>query len=132
MHWTDRYLSCPYEAGARGPHAYDCWGQAREVLMQGYGWPELPAFGRVRGSNPEAMREAEAGLLPSLRLCQPEDGALVAVYRRGALVHVGAVVEVDGRLLVLHTSIARGPRRDPLRLFQRAHFDVRFYRYAGH
>lgn len=128
MHWTDRYLSCPYEAGARGPHAYDCWGQAREVLMQGYGWPELPAFGPVRETDPAAMQAAEAQLLPWLRVCAHGDGALAAAYRGGVLAHVGVVVAVDGRLMVLHTTSKRGPRRDPLRVFERAYFDVRYYR----
>jgi hypothetical protein len=41
MHWTSAYIGRPWELGAEGPAAFDCWGLARAVQRDHYA-RELP------------------------------------------------------------------------------------------
>lgn len=127
MHWSEPLLLCPYRPGGRGPLYFDCWGLAREALAR-YGWPNLPAFGRISARSRERVQLAVASMLPLVEPCAAQDGALAAVYRGGRLDHVGVVMEIDGRLFVMHTSSTRGVRRESLRAFERSQPNVRYYR----
>ena len=99
-----KYLSAPYRDGGRGPAAFDCWGLCIAVRHQLLGLPLLPSLGavgkdRIR-ENTHAYRELKKGMDE----CAPELGAIAAVFRGKACLHVGVVVEADGRLKVLDTN----------------------------
>lgn len=44
MHWASSYIGWPYQRGAQGPDAWDCWSFFRAVQRDHYGRsiPELP------------------------------------------------------------------------------------------
>lgn len=124
-HWSDSYLHCPYVRGGRGPDEYDCWGLVRELLVH-LNWPELPSFGLITAHDKNRVDEAKSIVSAMVNECHPKHAALATVYRNKSLIHVGAVIEIDGRLKVLHTNRS-GPHRDDLRVFRRQYLNVRFY-----
>jgi len=36
-HWAGQYVGLPWQAGAQGPEAFDCWALVRHVLAQHFG-----------------------------------------------------------------------------------------------
>jgi len=51
MHWSAAYLGRPWQVGATGPAAYDCWGLVAAVLRQRAGVVVTPI-----ASPPEELR----------------------------------------------------------------------------
>ena len=96
-----KYLSATYEDGARGPARYDCWGLVRAVRHELLGLPLLPSFGAVRNTMPAAFTRAYEEQAALMEECQPEPGAIAAVFRGRIVIHVAVVIEVDGGLAVL-------------------------------
>ncbi|MFG3451153.1 hypothetical protein [Stutzerimonas stutzeri] len=96
-----KYLSATYEDGARGPDRYDCWGLVRAVRHELLGLPLLPSFGAVRNTMPAAFTRAYEEQAALMEECQPEPGAIAAVFRGRIVIHVAVVIEVDGALAVL-------------------------------
>lgn len=62
-----------------------------------------------------------------MEVCLPEVGAIAAVFRGGLCLHVGVVVEADGRLKVLDTNPG-GARIRTVREFESDFPRVVFYR----
>lgn len=96
-----KYLSATYEDGARGPDRYDCWGLVRAVRHELLGLPLLPSFGAVRNTMPAAFTRAYEEQATLMEECQPEPGAIAAVFRGRIVIHVAVVIEVDSALAVL-------------------------------
>lgn len=44
LHWATSYLGRPWQVGAAGPEAYDCWGLVRAIYLDQLG-VDLPAAG---------------------------------------------------------------------------------------
>ena len=98
------FLSAPYLDGGRGPAAYDCWGLCIAVRHQLFGLPLLPSLGRVGKGRPRDNTHAYNDLRLGMEACTPEPGAIAAVFRGVLCIHVGVVVEAEGRLKVLDTN----------------------------
>ncbi|ANF26043.1 hypothetical protein [Stutzerimonas stutzeri] len=97
----EKYLNATYEDGARGPARYDCWGLVRAVRHELLGLPLLPSFGAVRNTMPAAFTRAYEEQAALMEECQPEPGAIAAVFRGRIVIHVAVIIEVDGALAVL-------------------------------
>lgn len=97
----EKYLNATYEDGARGPDRYDCWGLVRAVRHELLGLPLLPSFGAVRNTMPAAFTRAYEEQAALMEECQPEPGAVAAVFRGRIVIHVAVIIEVDGALAVL-------------------------------
>ncbi|HAG18171.1 MAG TPA: hypothetical protein DCK80_03790 [Pseudomonas sp.] len=97
----EKYLNATYEDGARGPARYDCWGLVRAVRHELLGLPLLPSFGAVRNTMPAAFTRAYEQQAALMEECQPEPGAIAAVFRGRIVIHVALVIEIDGDLAVL-------------------------------
>lgn len=63
-----------------------------------------------------------------LRNASHSPGAIAAAFRGQACVHVGLVVDVDGRQRVLETNPGSGVSLTPLRTFTDQYSKVIFYR----
>lgn len=123
----EKFMNAPYREGGRGPFAYDCWGLCIAVRHQVFGLPLLPSLGavgkdRIR-ENTNAYRELRKGM----EECQPEPGAIAAVFSGALCLHVGVVVRSGGRLKVLDTNPGGACLRT-IGEFQAAHPKVVFYR----
>lgn len=125
--WIDRYLATPYRDGAMGPDAYNCFGLARAVRHEVYGLPLLPEYGRHVQASPGAQRDYHLQV-DLMEACAPEPGAIAAVFRGQLCIHVGVVVEVEGRLAVLETNQRTGCRWLRVPDFERRWLRVIYYR----
>ena len=125
----ERYLSYSYRADARGEDGFiDCWGLTRLARNELYGKTLLPSYGwasLAAGSMHEAYQEQAR----SMRQCERREGAIVAVLRRGACVHVALMVG-DNQVLEIKRAGQRArltPWREFVRQYPQPHWDIRFY-----
>ena len=57
-HFANKYIGCPWVAGAQGPDSFDCWGFVRFVLLHEYGYNVPPDVVLMR----QAKNPVHAGL----------------------------------------------------------------------
>ena len=125
--WVNRYLLAQYEDGSRGPLRYDCWGLAREVLHQQYGWPLMPSWGSLRNTSPRLMTAAQRRTTAELEQCQPRAGVLACVFRGALMVHVAVIIDADGALSALEINPRSGCRILRLQEFERHYLKVVYF-----
>lgn len=123
----ERYLSCRHEFGGRGPDAFDCWGQVRDVRHNVFGLPLLPSYGSIADGDKRGLTKAALRESRNFQIVDPCPAAIATVWRGRLCTHVAVVVEVDGRLAVLETNPQTGPRWLPLRDFERNYLRVVYY-----
>jgi len=123
----EKFMRAPYHEGARGPIAFDCWGLCIAVRHEVFGLPLLPSLGAVGKNKLRANTEAYHDLRQGMEECQPEPGAIAAVFRGALCLHVGVVVESEGRLKVLDTNPGGACLRTTGE-FEAAHPKVVYYR----
>lgn len=101
-HWATELIGKPWEYGAQGPDAFDCWGFTRFVQRTQYG-VEMPAV-----QVPEDWREAREVLETHEErnrwnpVAVPGDGDVVLMARNRIPLHIGVVVKANGVDGVLH------------------------------
>jgi cell wall-associated NlpC family hydrolase len=112
----------PYEEGARGPHAWSCWGLAWHVLRAGFGI-DLP-FAPLDQLMPHlAASEVRRRFAAS---AQPVHGAIAAMTRAETPHHVGVYLAFDGGV-VLHALEGSGVIVSPLAELVQLRFQTRWY-----
>ena len=101
-HWATELIGKPWEYGAQGPDAFDCWGFTRFVQRTHYGI-EMPAV-----QVPEDWRQAREVLETHEERTRwapvdvPADGDVVLMARNRIPLHVGVVVAANRATGVLH------------------------------
>lgn len=123
----EKYLLVPYEDSGRTMAGLDCWGQMLLIRAE-LECADLPALTAVTRHTVQAMGSEYRSISGRLEACDPEQGAIAAVFKGKAFVHVGVVVEIDGRLGVLETNEATGPRWMRVPQFLDTYYKVIFYR----
>lgn len=124
MHWTTAYIGLPYERGAQGPDAWDCWSFFRHVERERFA-RELPAV-----PDPNSWRAIAAGL--PIWAAQfgwrmtgtPRDGDAVFLGRLRDPTHIG--IWVDDLNATLHCA-AGGSMLHDARHLAAAQWRVRGY-----
>jgi hypothetical protein len=124
---VNKYLACPYLDGGRTSAGLDCWGQLLLVRAE-LGCRPLPSLGGVTRHTIRTMGSRYTEVSNGLQVCQPEPGAIAAVFRGALFVHVGVVVDIEGRLAVLETNPASGARWLRVPEFLSLYYKVIFYR----
>lgn len=107
----DDLLATRYVKFGRSIPDLDCYGLVRiaRVELFGRGW--MPGYDGVDPQDKRALTEAavsvrdaggfnDVGMIP---------GAIATAWRASICVHVGIVVEADGRLWILETDEGVGP-----------------------
>jgi cell wall-associated NlpC family hydrolase len=98
VHWSSVYVGKPWQLGAEGPDAFDCWGLARWVQREHYA-RELPQL-RVAALRTSAGPEQTLALLELMRhsgwsrltaWLAMEDGDLLRMQSTDGP-HIGVVV----------------------------------------
>ncbi len=121
-----RYRRWVYEDGARGPVRIDCWGLVREVRHD-MGYPWLPSFAECRNTDPRGFTRAYEKQAQEMQTGAAHVGAIAAAFRGRICIHVGIVVGIDGRLLVLDINPGRGVGVEPLPDFEARFSEVKYY-----
>ena len=102
-------IGLPWEPGAMGPNAYDCWGLF--VVIQ------KDHFGRMLPDHPVDPNNLRAVIKAFNRhperkqwtlVAEPKPGDGVLLRRDGAVVHVGVWVEHNGTEGLLHSTSQNG------------------------
>ena len=122
-----RYRAYPYEDGARGPTAIDCWGLVREVRHD-MGYPWLPAFSECRRTDPRGFTRAYEQQASLMVPAAAEEGSIATAFSGRLCVHVGIVVAIDSRLMVLDINPGRGVGVESLPDFEARYAEVKYYR----
>ena len=124
------YIGIPWQAGAQGPHAYDCWAFFRMVQRRYFGI-QVPIILATDYDNPTAL----AGLFrehgETARWCRqeyPDHGCGVIVHKP---LHAGIWLGLDGGG-VLHCARGMGVIWTPDASWRVSGFGRReFYRFTG-
>ena len=115
MHWAADLIGLPWEVGAQGPDAYNCFGLVREAVRRALG-VEMPLVDVEDGSadNVQAIkRAADAGGWRLVGGLAPAEHDIVLMHGPDGR-HVGFMVRADGRLLLLHSMEGAGVVAQPL------------------
>ena len=132
-HFAEHYIGLPWQNGAQGPQAFDCWALVRHVQREHYG-RDLPIVG-VDADDLAAVHEAFAVHPEKARWAlvdTPQDGDCVLVRKGNHLDHVGIYLDVDGGR-VLHSIRGSGVVCTALPVLKRLGWNpVEFYRFNPH
>lgn len=128
MEWVNKYLSCKYEDGARGPDKHDCWSLVRTARHAELGKRLLAEYGSLRNTDPREFTKAYEAESSVMELCEPESGAIASVLIGRICVHVALVIDSAEGLRILEINPTRGPRCMPLHKWLRDHSKVTFHR----
>ena len=90
--------------------------------------PLLPLYGGINADDKRALTNAAYETISShLKECGFQLGAIAACYRASLCVHVGIVVEVDGRLCIAEIGSKCGFRIQSVDRFEASYTKVRYY-----
>lgn len=121
------YLDAPYAVGARGPVAYDCWGQVREARHLLCGKHLLPLYPSANCRNPREITKCWREGTADMRSCDPEHGAIASAFRGQLCIHVALVLQVPEGLRVLETNEGTGARIMRVRDFEELYLRVEYH-----
>jgi hypothetical protein len=121
------YLNSSYCRHGRGPNVYDCWGLVREARAELFGKPLLASYGEIDPDDKRSLTGAASEVNGRLRLVGPVPGAIAEGWRCRLCIHVGIVVEVDGRRWILETGHSTGPVLTRIRDFESQYLKVMYY-----
>lgn len=122
----NQYLRVPYMDGGRTMAGLDCWGLAL-CIRADMGLPDLPDDPLATRGNGSAIAAQFRGISDSMDRGDPAPGALAAVFKGSLFVHVGVVVQADGRLWVMETNPGVGVMMRRVLDFIAAYYKVIFY-----
>lgn len=125
----EKYLFTRYVKGGRGPMDLDCYGLARLARTEMFGKPMMPLCADAKPGDFRAITRAVQDVtdLECMRPAAPTPGAVATAWRASLCVHVGLVVEADGRRWVLETDEPTGPCLTPLADFEKRYTKVIYY-----
>lgn len=125
----DDFLATNYAKFGRCLPDLDCWGLVRLARVELFNRELLPGYVEV---DPQDKRELTAATLNVQSVGEFKEismsaGAIATAWRGRLCVHVGIVVECDGRLWVLETDEATGPALTRPQLFESRYTQVIYY-----
>lgn len=125
----DDFLRTRYVQFGRTVPELDCWGLVRLVRVSLFGRAMLPSYSETdpddkAGLTIAASEVREQGGFVGV---QPRPGAIATGWRARLCVHVGIVVEADGRLWILETDAGTGPTLTKINAFEARYTRVVFY-----
>ncbi len=125
----DDLLATRYVKYGRGPDEYDCWGLVRIARAELFARGWLPSYAQIDPQDKPSLTKAAAQVreLGGFVEVDIRSGAIATAWRARLCVHVGIVVEADGRLWVLETDQGTGPGLARPNNFERRYSQVIYY-----
>ena len=88
----------------------------------------LPLHGGIHADDKrELSKAASETIASSLKECDLQIGAIAACYRVSLCVHVGIVIEIDGKLHIAEIGSKTGFRIISVERFEASYTKVRYY-----
>lgn len=125
----NQYLQTRYVKGGRGPFDCDCWGLVRMARAELFGRGWLPSFSQISPDDKGGLTQAceQVRLGGGFIAVRARPGAIATAWAARLCVHVGIVVEADGRLWILETDQGSGPCLTSIPAFEARYTRVVFY-----
>lgn len=125
----DDFLRTRYVPFGRKPPELDCWGLVRLARASLFGRAMLPSYSETDPDDKAGLTKAasEVRVQGGFVEVQPRPGAIATGWRARLCVHVGLIVEADGRLWVLETDAGTGPTLTKINAFEARYTRVVFY-----
>ena len=105
----------------------NCWGLVRLVRSEMYGKPLMPALDISADDARGKAYASKTVRAEYLTDCEAQPGALATAWRVGIFIHVGVVVDIEGRLCVLEIDDRSGVRWSRLAEFESRYPKVIYY-----
>ena len=100
----------------------------RELRVELFGFPLLPLYGGIHADDKLELSKAAASTIDShLVESKIEIGAIAAAYRASLCVHVGLVIELDGKPHIAEIGSKTGFRILSVERFEATYTKVRYY-----
>ena len=113
---------------ASEPPFFNCWSLVRRLRVELFDLPLLPLYGGINADDKRSLTKAASETISGhLKECGLQLGAIAACYRVSLCVHVGIVVEVDGRPHIAEIGSKTGFRILSIERFEAAYTKVRYY-----
>lgn len=130
-HWSEQYLGIPWENGAQGPDAFDCWAFVRHVQRAHFD-REVPIIA-VNADNRAQVRVAFERHPERQRWTEctdPVDGDCVLFSKAGQVDHIGLWLSIAGGK-ILHAIPHSGVVLTSMEAARRLGWGpIKFYRFA--
>lgn len=125
----DDFLRTRYVPFGRVAPELDCWGLVRLARVSLFGKPLLPSYSETDPLDKAGLTTAAGEVREQGGFAEvaPRPGAIATAWRARLCVHVGIVVEADGRLWVLETDSGTGPTLTRVNVFETRYTRVIFY-----
>jgi hypothetical protein len=110
------------------PPLFNCWSLVVDMRVNIFGLPLLPLHGGIHADDKRELSRAATLTIDShLVESKLQIGAIAAAYRASLCVHVGIVVEIDGRLCIAEIGSKTGFRILSVERFEVTYTKVRYY-----
>lgn len=125
----DDFLATNYVKFGRSLPDLDCWGLVRLARVELFNRELLPSYVEIDPSDKRELTTATLNVqaVGEFKEVSMSVGAIATAWRGRLCVHVGIVVECDGRLWVLETDEATGPALTRPQLFESRYTQVIYY-----
>lgn len=125
----DDLLKTRYVKYGRGPDEHDCWSLVRVARAELFGREWLPSYVEIDPQDKQGLTKAAAEVRAQGGFVEVDirPSAIATAWRARLCVHVGIVVEADGRLWVLETDEGTGPGLIRPASFERRYSKVIYY-----
>lgn len=125
----DDFLATKYVKHGRVPPELDCWGLVRLARVELFGREPLPYYSQIDPQDKRALTEKTLAVrdINLFKRTEAKAGAIATAWRGRLCVHVGIVVECDGRLWVLETDEDTGPALTRPQIFESRYLQVIYY-----
>lgn len=125
----DDFLCTRYVPFGRAMPGLDCWGLVRLARVSLFGRSMLPSYSETDPDDKAGLTTAASEVREQggFKEVEPRPGVIATGWRARLCVHVGLVVEADGRLWVLETDVDTGPTLTKINAFEARYTRVVFY-----
>lgn len=123
------FLQTEYKDFGRGPNEFDCWGMTISARQELFSRPPLPLHKNISPDDKNALTIAALSVRDDggFKECEIKAGAIATAWSGSLCLHIGLVIEADGRYWILETNRKKGPSLTSVRRFSERFSKVIYY-----
>lgn len=124
----DDLVKIPYLADGRTVSGCDCYGLVRLARDGMFNRGLMPTHGDVMGADKKRMTKRAGSVLSQMTQTPPIAGSIATAWRGRLCIHVGIVIEIDGRSMILEADHDTPyPRITSIASFEERFLRVEYY-----
>lgn len=122
------YTMIPYVSGGRDIESgLDCWGLVRHARVNLFGKPEMPRLDEMDVLSKSQTTRNYQSIISDYFECGFLESAIACAFVNNLMVHVGIVVQADGRMWVMETDTPHGFSLTERSKFEKKYTAVKYY-----